>query len=74
MTESSRRAFLKNGLFSAGAMALLNPSSLLAASPVNATKKRKPPMRFIFMNRGNGLFPSSVMVVSVKVFSMDCLV
>lgn len=46
----SRRDFLKTGLFSAGAMALLNPSRLLAAD-------EKPPMRFIFMHRGNGLWP-----------------
>ena len=49
-----RRDFLRTGLFSAGAMAMLNtqlfPSRLLAAP--NAT-----PMRFIFMHRGNGLWP-----------------
>lgn len=47
---NSRRDFLKAGLFSAGAMALMNPSRLWAATD-------KPPMRFIFMHRGNGLFP-----------------
>ena len=46
----SRRDFLKTGLFSAGAMALMHPSRLLAAP-------EKPPMRFIFMHRGNGLWP-----------------
>jgi hypothetical protein len=47
---NSRRDFLKAGLFSAGAMALMNPSRLWGATD-------KPPMRFIFMHRGNGLFP-----------------
>ncbi|MFT5525110.1 MAG: hypothetical protein ACI9HK_003076 [Pirellulaceae bacterium] len=46
----TRRNFLKTGIFSAGAMALLNPSRLFAAAG-------KPPMRFIFMHRGNGLWP-----------------
>jgi|GEM_PF-5778210 hypothetical protein len=48
---NSRRDFLKTGLFSAGAMALMNPSRVFAATA-------KPPMRFIFMHRGNGLWPS----------------
>jgi hypothetical protein len=47
---TTRRDFLKTGLFSAGAMAMMNPASLFAAS-------NKPPMRFIFMHRGNGLWP-----------------
>ena len=47
---TTRRDFLKTSLFSAGATALLNPSRLLAAPG-------KPPMRFIFMHRGNGLWP-----------------
>lgn len=47
---NSRRNFLKTGLFSAGAMALMNPSRLLAETA-------RPPMRFIFMHRGNGLWP-----------------
>ncbi len=49
---ATRRDFLKTGFFSAGAMALMNPSHLLAAAAQN-----KPPMRFIFMHRGNGLWP-----------------
>ena len=47
----TRRDFLRTGLFSAGAMSLMHPSRLAAA--VDA----KPPMRFIFMHRGNGLWP-----------------
>lgn len=47
---NSRRNFLQTGLFSAGAMALMNRSNIFAAT-------EKPPMRFIFMHRGNGLWP-----------------
>lgn len=46
----TRRDFLRTGLFSASAMAMLNPSRLLASQD-------QPPMRFIFMHRGNGLWP-----------------
>ena len=46
---SSRRDFLRTGLFSAAAMALLDPKRSIAAP-------NGPPMRFIFMHRGNGLF------------------
>ena len=47
---TTRRDFLKTGLFSAGTMAMMNPASLFAADS-------KPPMRFIFLHRGNGLWP-----------------
>jgi len=47
---STRRDFLKTSLFAAGAMAWMNPS--LALNPAS-----KPPMRFIFIHRGNGLWP-----------------
>ena len=45
-----RRDFLKNSLMSAGLMASINSSGLAVAPS-------KPPMRFIFMHRGNGLWP-----------------
>lgn len=48
---TTRRDFLQTGLFTAGAMALMNPSQLLAA------QNERPPMRFVFMHRGNGLWP-----------------
>ncbi|MCP4888358.1 DUF1552 domain-containing protein [Rubripirellula sp.] len=47
---TTRRDFLRTGLFTAGAMAWMNPNRLLAAPG-------QPPMRFIFMHRGNGLWP-----------------
>jgi len=48
----NRRDFLKTGLYGAGAMALM-PGMMAAPSA-----KGKPPMRFIFMHKGNGTFPS----------------
>ena len=47
---NTRRDFLKQSLLSAGALAALNAPQL-AAAPA------KPPTRFIFMHRGNGLWP-----------------
>ena len=54
---NSRRDFLQTALFSAGAMAWMNRTPLFAET-------EKPPMRFIFMHRGNGLWPR-VMVPTV---------
>ena len=48
---STRREFVKTGLLGATSMAL-QPGSAFAAA------ESKPPMRFIFMHKGNGLFPS----------------
>ena len=45
-----RRDFLKTGLFSASALALMNSGQVLASPAA-------PPRRFIFMHRGNGLWP-----------------
>ena len=47
---NNRRDFLKQSLMNAGLLAFANGSSL-AAEP------NKSPMRFIFMHRGNGLWP-----------------
>ncbi|MBT5910400.1 MAG: twin-arginine translocation signal domain-containing protein, partial [Opitutae bacterium] len=53
---NTRRDFLKQSFLGAGALAFAN-GSFWAAQP------GKPPMRFIFMHRGNGLWPR-VMVPS----------
>ena len=46
----SRRSFLKTGLFGIGAAASLDPRRLFPSGD-------RPPMRFVFMHRGNGLWP-----------------
>ena len=47
---NNRRDFLKTGMLGAGAIAFM--PDLLAAPQIG-----KPPMRFIFMHKGNGLLP-----------------
>ncbi|WP_425613666.1 DUF1552 domain-containing protein [Anatilimnocola sp. NA78] len=59
---TTRRQFNQHALLGTGALALL-PQAILAA-PAAA----KPPMRFIFMHRGNGLFPR---VLVPPTFSKD---
>ena len=53
---ATRRDFLRNSLFSAGAMAYLRPSQLLSG-PQQPQQPQQPPTRFIFMHRGNGVWP-----------------
>ncbi len=50
---NDRRDFLKQSVLGASALAFANGSRLLASPG-------KPPMRFIFLSKGNGLFPSSL--------------
>lgn len=47
----TRRQFTHRTLLGSGAMTLLPPALLAAPAP------NQPPMRFIFLHRGNGLFP-----------------
>jgi len=53
---TNRRDFLRASLFSAGAAACLSPRQLLAA-PGAAGQPFKAPQRFVFLHRGNGLWP-----------------
>ncbi|PHS12461.1 MAG: hypothetical protein COA78_08290 [Blastopirellula sp.] len=59
----SRRSFLKTGLLGASALAL-GPQQLFAATG-------KPPMRFIFMHKGNGLLPKSMVPPSFSKEQME---
>ena len=61
---NNRRDFLKQSLLSAGALAALNAPQLSAASA-------KPPKRFIFMHRGNGLWPKVCVPPSLDAKSME---
>lgn len=62
---TTRRDFLRTSLFSASAMACFGQSSLLGQGSLLGAQSstsllgqpKKPPMRFIFMHRGNGLWP-----------------
>mgnify|MGYP000370583396 FL=1 len=53
---TNRRDFLKNSLLSAGALGLSTNPAWAKFSAENA----KPPMRFIFIHKGNGLFPKAM--------------
>ena len=54
MTMDTRRDFPRTSLFGASALALLDRGGLLAAP---AATERAAPMRFVFLHRGNGLWP-----------------
>ena len=51
---NSRRNFIKTSVLGTGSLALM-PQLLLAASP-----DKKPPTRFIFLHKGNGLLPNTL--------------
>jgi hypothetical protein len=57
---NTRRHFLKRSVLGAGAMAL-GPQYLFAKNPTG-----KPPMRFIFLTKGNGLVPTSLIPPSLS--------
>ncbi len=50
---NNRRDFLRNAFLAMGGLSLPG----LTAAPLRLTPAGTPPMRFIFMHRGNGLFP-----------------
>ncbi len=54
---ATRRDFLKTSAMGAGAL-MLPPSVFNAFAAPASSATGKPPMRFIFMHKGNGLFPS----------------
>ena len=56
----SRRSFIKTGLYGAGAMTL-GAQHLFANN-----SKTSPPTRFIFLRKGNGLLPDSVVPSSLN--------
>ena len=62
---NSRRDFLRQSLLGAGALAAMKAPSLAAASS-------RPPTRFIFMHRGNGLWPRVCVPPSLHKKAMEC--
>lgn len=59
---NTRRDFLKASAVGAGALLLPSSRSPLFGAPVTG----RPPMRFIFMHKGNGLFPSVMVPPSLS--------
>ena len=62
---NNRREFLSNSFVGIGALSLAS-RSLLAAAPAS-----KPPTRFIFMHKGNGLLPNSLVPPSFDKRQME---
>ena len=55
---NNRRDFLKNAFIAMGGLSVAGGAPRLSAAQASAgAAAGKPPMRFIFMHRGNGLFP-----------------
>lgn len=52
-----RRDFLKTAFLAIGGLSLPGAIPTLSAAQTNLGGAGRPPMRFIFMHRGNGLFP-----------------
>lgn len=58
---NNRREFLRNAFIAMGGLSLPGVIPNLSAAQTSVVARGgKAPMRFIFMHRGNGLFPSSV--------------
>ena len=54
---TNRRNFLKSALFGAGVMATLDPLRAATSLVTGRSGRPKPPTRFVFLHRGNGLWP-----------------
>ena len=62
---TTRREFLSHSLAGIGALSLASQSLLAESLP------SKPPMRFIFMHKGNGLLPDSLMLPTFEREQLD---
>lgn len=62
---TTRREFLSQSLAGIGALSLASQSLLADGLPSN------PPMRFIFMHKGNGLLPDSLMLPTFEQEQLD---
>ncbi len=56
----NRRDFIQNAFLAMGGLSLPGIIPNLSAAQMSVANPGNPPMRFIFMHRGNGLFPKSV--------------
>jgi hypothetical protein len=54
---NKRREFIRNAFLAMGGLSMPGMLPRLSASSLSSGLSGKPPMRFIFMTRGNGLFP-----------------
>ncbi len=68
---NKRREFLRNAFLAMGGLSLPGSVPRLFASPLTINAGGKAPMRFIFMHRGNGLFPKVMVPPSFGKNEMD---
>lgn len=59
---NTRRDFIRNSMLTAGALSFSSAVPSIFAAPAAG----KPPMRFIFMHKGNGLFPHAMVPPSLS--------
>ena len=55
---NDRRDFIRNAFLALGGFALPGALPRVSASQLAVRPGGRPPMRFIFMHKGNGLYPS----------------
>ncbi len=68
---NNRREFIRNAFLAMGGLSLPGMVPGLSASPLMINAGGKKPMRFIFMHRGNGLFPKVMVPPSFGKKEMD---
>ncbi len=68
---NNRREFIRNAFLAMGGLSLPGMMPSLQAAPLIGGGKGRPPMRFIFMHRGNGLFPKVLVPPTLSKEEMD---
>jgi hypothetical protein len=68
---NNRRDFLRNAFLAMGGLSLPSTVPCLSATPLIGSTAGGAPMRFIFMHRGNGLFPKVMVPPSFGKDEMD---
>jgi hypothetical protein len=67
----NRREFIRNAFLAMGGLSLPGAMSRLSATPLGSGTVGGAPMRFIFMHRGNGLFPKVMVPPSFGKTELD---
>ena len=68
---NQRREFIRNAFLAMGGLSLPGMMPRLSAAPLGSSLSGAPPMRFIFMHRGNGLFPKVMVPPSFTSAQME---
>ncbi len=68
---NNRREFIRNAFLAMGGLSLPGIMPSLTAVPLIGGTSTRPPMRFIFMHRGNGLFPKVLVPPTLSKEELD---